>query len=341
MVTPMRNLWVLARLTSLLCVVPACSDSGSDPGAGPGTEPDTSNVGGGSEMGSPGGALDAGTKKLDATVAPRPAADASLPTKADAATPRADAGGGGGDGPGKPAPSALKPKCVKKPSQVMVVGDSYINWVTHTFPQDMANEAKQTWRMEAIGAYSMGSGGVGLIGTQYDGSIMRDPDCHTILMDGGGNDVLVADSAIDPNRDCLTAKSATLPQCQTIIDKALAAADALLVKASAAGIRDVVYFFYPHVPEGTLLGGASPNTILDFALPQIRKFCDGVEAETKGKTRCTFVDMVPVFKGHDDWFFPGDIHETSAGSAAMAKEIWKVMKDRCIAQPSGSACCEE
>ncbi|MET0285205.1 MAG: hypothetical protein ABW352_12075, partial [Polyangiales bacterium] len=126
-----------------------------------------------------------------------------------------------------------------------------------------------------------------------------------------------------------------------IIDIAIAAADKMLEQASKDGIRDVVYFFYPHVPNGTLLGGPNPNAMLDHALPQVKKFCDGVEAKTNGKTRCTFIDMVPVFEGHDDWFFPGDIHETTPGSQAMTKEIWRVMKDKCIAQPSGAGCCEE
>ncbi len=282
------------------------------------------------------GKLDAG--RLDARVPTENGTDGSV--KSDAGG-KADAGAKAPDGGTIVAPSSLKPKCVKKDSQVMVVGDSYINWITHTFPQDMIDASKQTWRMEAIGAYSMGSGGIGLIGDQWKASIAADPNCHTILMDGGGNDALVADPAIDPNRACLEGMATTLPQCQTIIDKALAAADALLVDASSKGIRDVVYFFYPHVPEGTLLGGSKPNVMLDFAKPQVQKFCDGIEAKTNGKTRCTFIDMVPVFEGHADWFFPGDIHEVSAGSQAMAKKIWEVMKSKCIAQPSGAGCCEE
>lgn len=279
---------------------------------------------GGNEAGTPPLRTDGGSSRSDAGES---RADGGQPARADA----------GSD----PEPTALRPKCVKKPSQVMVIGDSYINWITHTFPQDMAKEAGQTWRMEAIGAYSMGSGGAGFIPDQYKSSIARDPDCHTILMDGGGNDLLVADPSLDFTGQCKTEQAPMLKQCQTIIDKALAAADALLLKASTDGIRDVVYFFYPHVPKNTLLGGPNPNAMLDHALPQVRKFCEGVEAKTKGKTRCTFVDMVPVFEGHDDWFVPGDIHENSMGSAAMAKELWKVMKDRCIAQPASSGCCEE
>jgi len=102
----------------------------------------------------------------------------------------------------------------------------------------------------------------------------------------------------------------------------------------------VVYFYYPHVPTGTLLGGDNPNAILDKALPQVKAFCEGVEAKTSGKTRCHFLDLVPVFEGHTDWFVAGDIHENSSGSAAMAKAVWGLMKDKCLGQPESSGCCE-
>jgi hypothetical protein len=42
--------------------------------------------------------------------------------------------------------------------------------------------------------------------------------------------------------------------------------------------------------------------------------------------------MVPVFKGHDDYFAAGDIHPNPMGSAAMAKAIWGKMEDDCVWQ---------
>lgn len=231
-----------------------------------------------------------------------------------------------------------KPKCVKKDSQVIVIGDSYINWVSHTFPQDIVRESGQMWRMEAIGGYAMATGGTGLIPASFDESIRRDPDAHTVLMDGGGNDVLIGDSM----RQCRDEKAPTVPFCQKLLDDALAAAEKLLDRAAAAGIRDVVYFFYPHVPKNTLLGGPDPNHMLDYSLPKVRDLCDTAEKRTEGKLRCYFVDMVPVFAGkpESEWFFPGDIHPTSVGSQAMAKAVWSTMKQHCVAQKAESGCCE-
>jgi hypothetical protein len=335
-----------ARLLAGLLLVSACSEDAQSPDS---PTDDTDEVDAEEGDGDEGGKLDAGNSgkmdasvpvakpdasvdggsKPDAALAPDSGAKPDAAVKPDAATP--DAGG----------PVAnLKPKCVKKPSQVMVIGDSYINWISHTFPQDLDKLTGGGWRMEAIGAYSMGSGGIGSIPSQYDLSIALDPDAHTILMDGGGNDILVADPTLDFFGDCKTEKSATLMNCQTIVQKALDAADSLLQRASKAGIRDVVYFFYPHVPEGTALGGPKPNVILDYALPKVRDFCDGVEAKTGGKTRCTFIDLVPVFEGHPEWFVEGDIHENSDGSKQIAQKVWDVMRSKCIAQPEASGCCE-
>jgi lysophospholipase L1-like esterase len=65
----------------------------------------------------------------------------------------------------------------------------------------------------------------------------------------------------------------------------------------------------------------------------------GAEKRTEGKLHCHFVDLVPVFDGHPDWFADDGIHENSLGSAAMAQEVTKVLKDKCVAQPESSGCC--
>lgn len=35
----------------------------------------------------------------------------------------------------------------------------------------------------------------------------------------------------------------------------------MLDNAVARGVKHAIYFFYPRVPEGTLVGGAHPNAI--------------------------------------------------------------------------------
>jgi hypothetical protein len=222
----------------------------------------------------------------------------------------------------------------------VLIGDSYINWASHTFPADLNREAAQTFRMYAIGGYSMGSGGIGLIPPELDTALAADPNITTVVLSGGGNDVLIPAASYANGAQCKNSlTSPTVTDCQTIVQVAIDAASKLMDHAVAVGITEVVYFFYPHVPEGTLVGGLHPNAILDYALPKVKAFCDSALTRTGGKLNCHFVDMVPVFAGHTDWFALGDIHPNPTGSAAMAKAVWGAMKDACVAQPASSGCC--
>ena len=122
--------------------------------------------------------------------------------------------------------------------------------------------------------------------------------------------------------------------------KAIDAATTLMNKVADHGIRDVTYFFYPHVPEGTVIGGAHPNAILDYALPNVKAICDGAYEASQGKLTCHFVDTIPVMDSHLDWFAAMDIHPNSTDSAAIAKAVWKRMQDDCVGQPESSGCCD-
>lgn len=303
--------------------------AGSAAGAS-GAAPGLSTSGAGMQSLDDGASVAGGGGAADAGVAADATADANGASATDAAVP-ADAGA-----------LAPRPPCVSKGSQVVLLGDSYINWVSHTFPADLYREAGATYRMYAVGAYSMGSGGIGFIPPELDQALAEDPDINLVVMTGGGNDVLVADTTQFPQGgDCkMSASSPTIPDCQKIVDKALAAAEEMMDNGVAHGIGHIVYFFYPNVPEGTLVGGTHPNAILEYAAPRVKDFCDGSYARTGGKATCYFVDLRPVFSGHPEYFAPTDIHPNTMGSAAMAKAVWQTMKDNCLAQPQSSGCCE-
>ena len=249
------------------------------------------------------------------------------------------AGAGGAQGEGN---ADVKPPCLTKPSQLVVVGDSYLNWITHTFPDDFRSAFGAEYRMYAVGGASMGSGGIaGFIPDQLAQAIADDSDILASVMTGGGNDILIADTIKYPGSDtCKDRLDAPMDKvCQDVIANAMNVASKLMDTAAAAGVRDVVYLFYPHIPGGGF-GGMNPNAILDYSLPMARDLCTGAESRTEGKLRCHFVDLVPVFEGHPDWFADDGIHENNLGSAAMAKEVMEVLKDKCIAQPESSGCCE-
>ncbi|MFI5305869.1 MAG: SGNH/GDSL hydrolase family protein [Polyangiales bacterium] len=247
-------------------------------------------------------------------------------------------GSTGAAGSTPPADPTYKPPCTTKASQVIILGDSYLNWGTHTFGPDMATAAGETWRMYAVGGYSMATGGIGLIPPEFDQAVSDDPDIKAAVMDGGGNDILIPDATFNANcKDEMD--PANDPVCQMIVKMALDAATALMNKMGDAGVKDIVYLFYPHVPNNTVLGGANPNASLDYALPMAKALCDAAEMRTSGKVRCHFLDLVPIFDGHPEYFAAQDVHENSMGSTAMANAVWKIMKDNCIAQKAASGCC--
>jgi hypothetical protein len=184
----------------------------------------------------------------------------------------------------------------------------------------------------------MGSGGLGLIPPQFDTAYAANPDIIAVVLTGGGNDVLIPALG---RPDCKNmANAGSVAGCQAIVTDALAAADRLMTRVLSTNVHDVIYFFYPHVPAPTLIGGSYPNAMLDYALPLVKAFCDGVAGKTNGQLNCWFVDTVPIFEGHPDWFAAGDIHENSLGSRAIAKAVVQTMKDHCIAQPVSSGCCK-
>jgi lysophospholipase L1-like esterase len=250
-------------------------------------------------------------------------------------------GGSGEGGAGGSGGTSLKPKCKSSPDQVIVIGDSYLNWVTHTFPDDLAREAGETWRMYAVGGCSLGSGGLCLIPPQLDQAIADDPNIIAAVMTGGGNDILISDENLfSGSSECKDREdSPTVKVCQDVVATAIEAGKKLMQTAADAGIRDVIYLFYPHIPGGGF-GGEHPNSLLDYALPMARELCDGAEQRTQHELRCHFIDLVPIFEGHADWFADDGIHENELGSAAMAKEVVEVAKDACVAQPASSGCCE-
>jgi hypothetical protein len=259
-----------------------------------------------------------------------------------------EGGGGGGSGGGGGDPTAGT-SCVV-PSQVVAIGDSYLNYPSHTLRADLAAAAgvapmgEGAYRWYAMPGASLASGGAQpvLIPGQFEQAVMEDPSIKLVIMDGGGNDFILADSTVPGATDCKNqADAPTLPVCQNIVQMGIDEAIAGMARMVEVGVKDVLYFFYPHLPGPSSLGGMNPNVMLDYALPLVRETCDSAATRTNGQLTCHFVDMVPVFEGHPEFFGDDGVHPNMAGSAAMAQAIWAKMTADCIGQPTANACCSQ
>jgi lysophospholipase L1-like esterase len=284
---------------------------------------------GGSELagtGGVGGSIEAGTGGLEAGTGGVAAGTGGT----DAGTGGTDAGTGGG----------YMPPCLQSPSQVVVIGDSYMTMYPDTLVSprvaalaeaDGALGAGETYRDYSVPGTSMATGE---IPSQFTQAVQADPDIELMIMTGGGNDVLIG------ARQCLEPGSASDPACQQVIQDGIVTAQGLYDDAVAAGVSDVVYFFYPHIPASALLTGGAPNEILDYAYPLVQAECEGAEAKYNGAIRCYFIDLRPVFGDTFQYINVVDgIHPTAPGADLIAEEIYRVMKDNCLGQPESKGCC--
>lgn len=247
----------------------------------------------------------------------------------------------GAPAPPTPVADARKPVCVDDPNTVAMIGDSYVNFaVTHTFPADIAAASGQTWPLYAVPGSSMASGGVaGFIPDQFRGAIAANPGITTVVMNGGGNDILIPDQIRFPgsNQCTASATSSTLEVCQMVVDAAIETSQALMLEAAEAGVTEIFFFFYPHLP-GPSNPGANP--MLDYSVPLAREACESVLEITEGRLRCTFLDTIPTFEGMTGVFSGDNIHLNTMGSKVLADAVWQGMQDACVSQPSSSGCCE-
>ncbi len=145
-----------------------------------------------------------------------------------------------------------------------------------------------------------------------------------VIGTGGGNDVLVN------NRQCLGFKTEAdiTDQCKQVVADAVKTGIELFDQGAKDGVEAIIYFFYPHLPEGSLFNGDHPNTILDYAYPHVKKMCDDQQ-----KPKCFFIDTRPAFEGKQATAITWEdgIHPTAEGSQIIADLVWGVMQDKCIA----------
>jgi len=212
------------------------------------------------------------------------------------------------------------------------MGDSYVkyNGINDLEPRleslaraDGALGATQSYRNYAQAGFSLASGGFGLIPPQVDMAIRANPDIKFVVFSGGGNDVLLGDQT------CLIDGSSMRSSCTMVATKAIQAAKGMLDKLKAAGVAEIVQFFYPHAPAG----GAE---LSDWAIPMYKQQCES--ASTEG-FRCHFVDSRALFEGKTGMFQSDGIHPSSKGADMLAELLYTTMKDNCIAQPASSGCC--
>jgi lysophospholipase L1-like esterase len=314
--------------------------AGSSPIGAAGSPPATTAGTGAVATGGTGGATMSMTGTAGAPVTP-PNGTAGM-AAAGAGGSGAVAGAGAA---GEAAPGGFKPPCLAKGAELALVGDSWINYVLGQLlapalqsraQKDGALAAGDAYNDQAVGGTSLASGGLGLIPDQWPtakaAAMRAGSTVKFVIMDGGGNDVLLGnqtclDNGVMRDKD---------PSCQKTVQDATAAGAKLQMQMKADGVKQALYFFYPHVPAGGW-------DVLDYSLPMAKATC---ESMNDANYHCTFVDTRDAFQGAGNTgvamanlIGADGIHPSAAGEAVLADLIWKTMKDNCMAQNASSGCC--
>lgn len=244
------------------------------------------------------------------------------------------------------------------PSQIAMIGDSYLDPAWCLAGNDIMANARAagslamgaSYRQYQLGGASMAWGNPYTnfyIPYQYENTLMNDlaymnpKVIDTIIMDGGGNDVLIGNSS------CETTAPPGNTSCLSTVNSAIMRAQSLLQEMATNGVKHIVYIFYPHLDPagGGILSTPAPavNDSLDFAYPLAEQICCGSSFTSTatsysctghtGAAECNFIDTRPAFEGHlADYIKSDHVHPTPAGAQVIADLVWKVMQDHCIAQ---------
>jgi lysophospholipase L1-like esterase len=248
------------------------------------------------------------------------------------------AGTGGGAASGSSGsgafPGATRP-CLKSGSEVVSIGDSYssLAMVHRPLADLLAERAHQEGALPMADAYRDLAQGDATLATapakiQMQWAIARTtPPVKTVVMDGGGSDVSIA------NKQCLPDGSDMNKQCQMLVAGTLAAVKTLFTSMEKAGVSDVLYFWYPDLPD---MAGGTGNGLNHYAWPML---VDAAKAASNDKFHVQMVDTVPIFQGHPEYIASDGVHPNDAGEAQIAQGVWTTMKQNCIAQAPSGGCC--
>ena len=323
----------------LVAACAACSSGGDDQQGNPiGTPPAAGGAGVGGAPAMPGGAgtgvpaagASGGAPMLDpdgrAGASAAGAGAGGVPATAGSGSagtgePIAGTGEAGSGGAAGAEPPAATQPCIQSGDQVLIIGDSYVDYVNPLGPPLEAN-ATEAGALPAGQHYTnLAVAGTLIADIERQWQTGKRGMPKFVVADGGGNDVLIgAPQCLDPGADMD-------PVCTDVVERATMVADRMIEDMKASGVKGLVYFFYPHIPAGG-------HDILDYSYPMSQAACEGA---SDANFKCVFVDTRAAFEGHPEHFFFDGIHPSASGAQVLADLVWAAMKDNCFAQTGG--CC--
>jgi len=289
----------------ILMLAAACDDRGMQqvvPGIGAG-EPTAgaAPVGGSSVPPATAGVSGAeaaagGAGAGSAAPAPAPSGGAGSVAAPMAGTPAAGAPAADAGSEPMPEPDAAVPFVDHGEgdgSDVVTIGDS---WMTLGFSgiEQSLRAAGKNYRNYAAAGTTLG----GSIPGQYDRAVRANPDIKTVIMTGGGNDIMFSNGC------------ATMESCAEAVKMITMMLNTLWTKMAMDGVKDVLYINYSRD------AGTSPTDTRPTTPPDPPAIC------LTGMIRCHSLPTTDLVMGQ----LLDGIHPTSAANGRIAAAVIELLE---------------
>lgn len=204
--------------------------------------------------------------------------------------------------------------------QVITIGDS-IFALSGELQDFLESYAGETFRRYTISGAELKGGIIATdVYNQYNIAKNDNPNIDTIVMDGGGNDILIPSIALFDPYNCKTQwyqfgrLSST---CKNFIDDIYVDAVNLLNKMDADGVDNVIYLGYYYTKNGIFLLDSMEEAV-DYGDMRLSQACRNSTAN------CTFIDPRSTIK--DSNIIIDGIHPNTEGSRKLANLVWPALR---------------
>lgn len=204
-------------------------------------------------------------------------------------------------GCGSEADGSMAASVEPRASGIRIFGDSIFTSGGGAIEQELERLMTRTIDSHAVAGTVMAQ-----IRDQYKSQ--RGQGIRTVIVDGGGNDVLGA------RGECQNRMS---EGCRNVIDNAAAIARDLFAMMAQDGVANVVHLTC-HYPVGW---NAGFDQAVDYGYAAIAQACE------ESGANCVLVDPRTEMRGRNNLFEWDGIHPNRAGAQVMASLIWDKIQD--------------
>jgi lysophospholipase L1-like esterase len=147
------------------------------------------------------------------------------------------------------------------------------------------------------------------------------PNSTVVVMDGGGNDILIPAIAFDPY-DCMTQWyefGQLSSRCKSFIDDIYVDGVDLINDLKAKGVSQVVFLGYYYTKNGLILADDLEEAIV-YGDAKLKAACQN------SVVACTFIDPRSTIRDSD--ITADGVHPNATGSRKLADLIWPVLRTK-------------